>query len=95
MNESTPAGIITFMFTDIEGSSHLWEQSPEAMKSALANHDAILRQAVADRCGYMVKTTGDGCLAAFETVVDALAAALTAQQALQAETWQWIQPYAL
>ncbi len=95
VNESTPAGIITFMFTDIEGSSHLWEQSPEAMKSALANHDAILRQAVADRRGYMVKTTGDGCLAAFETVADALAAALTAQQALQAETWQWIQPYAL
>ena len=95
MNESRPAGIVTFMFTDIEGSSRLWEQFPEAMKSAIAKHDAILQQAVADSRGYMVKTTGDGCLAAFETVADALASALTAQQALQAETWPWIQPHAL
>ncbi len=95
VNNSAPSGIVTFMFTDIEGSSRLWEQSPEAMKSALANHDAILRQAISDNRGYMVKTTGDGCLAAFETVADALAAALKTQQALQVEIWQSIQPNTL
>ncbi|MGW8250860.1 MAG: adenylate/guanylate cyclase domain-containing protein, partial [Anaerolineales bacterium] len=95
MNENSPTGIVTFMFTDIEGSSRLWEQFPEAMNSTLARHDAILQQAVTSHSGYMVKTTGDGCLAAFEMVADALTAALTAQQALQAESWQGIQPHKL
>jgi len=90
-----PTGTLTFLFTDIEGSTRLWEQHPEAMQAALARHDAILRQAVAASEGYVVKTTGDGVHAAFQTAGCALAAALTAQQALQAETWPEIQPQAV
>jgi predicted ATPase/class 3 adenylate cyclase len=90
-----PTGTVTFLFTDIEGSTRLWEQTPEAMKAALARHDAILRQAVAASDGYLVKTTGDGVHAAFQTARCALAAALAAQQALQAEAWPEIRPLAV
>ncbi len=55
-----PAGTVTFLFTDLEGSTRLWEEHPEAMKGALARHDEILRGAVAANGGTMVKTTGDG-----------------------------------
>ena len=90
-----PTGTVTFLFTDIEGSTRLWEQHPEAMKAALARHDAILRQTVTAHEGYIVKTTGDGLHAAFQTAGCALTAALIAQQALQAETWPALQPQAL
>ncbi len=95
LNETIPTGTVTFLFTDIEGSTRLWEQHPEAMKPVLARHDAILRQAVAANEGYVVKTTGDGCHAAFQTAACAVAATLSAQQALQAEAWDEIQPHAL
>jgi predicted ATPase/class 3 adenylate cyclase len=90
-----PSGTVTFLFSDIEGSTRLWEQHPEAMKAALARHDAILREAVTANDGYIVKTTGDGVHAAFQTAGCALAAAFAAQQALQAETWPEIQPQAV
>jgi predicted ATPase/class 3 adenylate cyclase len=95
MTETVPTGTVTFLFSDIEGSTRLWEQHPEAMKAVLARHDAILRQAVAANEGYVVKTTGDGCHAAFQTAACAVAATLSAQQALQAETWPEIHPQAL
>jgi class 3 adenylate cyclase len=57
----------TFLFTDIEGSTKLWEQHPGAMKVGVARHDAILRGVVEAHLGYVVKTTGDGFLAAFGT----------------------------
>jgi class 3 adenylate cyclase len=60
-----PTGTVTFLFTDLEGSTHLWEEYPEAMHDALARHDAILRDAVATHDGHLVKTTGDGIHAAF------------------------------
>lgn len=82
-----PTGTVTFLLTDIEGSTRLWEQHPEAMKAAVARHDVILRSAVEGQGGYVVKTTGDGVLAAFCTAHDALAAARLAQQALFTETW--------
>ncbi len=82
-----PTGTVTFLFTDIEGSTRLWEQHPEAMRAAVARHDAILRSAVEAHQGYVVKTTGDGLLAAFGTADDALAGALAAQRALLAEMW--------
>jgi class 3 adenylate cyclase/predicted ATPase/Tfp pilus assembly protein PilF len=79
-----PTGSVTFLFTDIEGSTTLWEQRPDAMRVALARHDALLRQAIASSCGWIVKTTGDGVVAVFATAADALAACLAVQRALQA-----------
>lgn len=78
----SPRGIVTFLFTDLEGSTALWEKFPELMKPLLAQHDAILRQAVESSHGYIVKMRGDGIHAAFENASDALAAALTMQRAL-------------
>jgi Adenylate and Guanylate cyclase catalytic domain len=53
-----PTGTVTFLFTDIGGSTKLWEQHPEAMKVAVARHDVILRRVVGGHSGYVVKTTG-------------------------------------
>ncbi len=55
-----PTGTVTFLFTDLEGSTRLWEQHPDAMRDALARHDEILRSAVETRDGHVIKTTGDG-----------------------------------
>ncbi|HWQ15784.1 MAG TPA: tetratricopeptide repeat protein [Roseiflexaceae bacterium] len=82
-----PSGTVTFLFTDIAGSTRLWEEHPAGMIVALARHDAILRQAIATYGGALVKGTGDGTHAAFARATDALAAALAAQRALQAEPW--------
>src|SRR5579884_3807001 len=84
---NAPSGTITFLFTDIEGSTRLWEQYPEAMRAALARHDALLRQAIEAHNGHVFKTVGDAFCAAFATAPDALHAALTAQCALHAEAW--------
>lgn len=91
MSQSVSLVTATFLFTDIEGSTQLWERHPQAMKQALARHDAILQQAIEAHHGRVVKTTGDGILAAFETAMDALAASLAAQQALHTEAWEDIQ----
>ncbi len=77
-----PSGTVTFLFTDIEGSTRLWEADAEAMAEAVTRHDALLRQAIEGHGGYLVKTTGDGMLAAFAVAHDALAAALDTQRAL-------------
>ena len=82
-----PSGTVTFLFTDLEGSTRLWEEHADAMTSALARHDQILRTAVEVHAGFVVKTTGDGLHAAFPTAPDALRAALEAQRALVAEQW--------
>src|SRR6266542_6684086 len=83
-----PEGTLTFCFTDIEGSTPLWEQHPQAMPTALARHDAILRQAVACHHGTVFKTVGDSVHAVFARAADALSAALTAQRARLAEAWE-------
>jgi predicted ATPase/class 3 adenylate cyclase len=80
--ETPPTGTVTFLFTDIEGSTRLWEQEPERMRPALARHDAIARSAVEDNRGAVVKMSGDGIHAAFTDPLDALGAALQLQQAL-------------
>ena len=82
-----PSGTVTFLFTDIEGSTRLWEEHPDAMRSALARHDALLRAAIQKHNGYVFKTIGDAFCAAFHTASDALNAALEAQLALAAEEW--------
>jgi predicted ATPase/class 3 adenylate cyclase len=78
---------VTFLFTDIEGSTRLWEQQPEAMRTALARHDALVRAAVDAHGGTIVKTTGDGAHAAFAAAADGVRAAIDAQRALRAESW--------
>ena len=67
-----PSGTVTFLFTDIEGSTQLWEKHPNEMKSALARHDSILRRAVESHHGIVIKTTGDGFHAVFEKAIDAM-----------------------
>jgi LuxR family transcriptional regulator, maltose regulon positive regulatory protein len=87
-----PGGTLTFCFTDIEGSTQLWAQHPQAMPQALARHDAILRQAITAHRGVIFKTVGDGVYAVFISAPDALAAALAVQHALQTEEWEATDP---
>lgn len=78
---------VTFLFTDIEASTRAWEDRPAEMSLALARHDELLNKAVESAGGAVFKHTGDGICAAFPTAPAAVAAALAAQQALQAEDW--------
>jgi predicted ATPase/class 3 adenylate cyclase len=78
-----PTGAVTFLFTDIEDSTQLWEQYPDAMQSALARHDSILREAIETHRGHLVKMTGDGVHAVFEQAVEGVRAALAAQHVFQ------------
>jgi predicted ATPase/class 3 adenylate cyclase len=82
-----PTGTVTFLFTDLEGSTRLWDEHPESMRPALAQHDGILRDAVESNGGSIVKTTGDGVHAVFATAPDAVAAALEAQRVFGAADW--------
>src|SRR5437868_13769604 len=82
-----PAGTVTFLFTDIEGSTALAQRYPGAWPSALARHDAILRTAVAHHGGQIIKVIGDAFEMAFAAAPDAIAAATEAQRALHLEPW--------
>src|SRR5215217_939864 len=82
-----PSGLVTFLFTDIEGSTKLWEAHPRAMKSALARHDAIMREAIGSNGGVVFKTIGDAFCAAFSHAPSALLAAVDAQRGLSNESW--------
>jgi predicted ATPase/class 3 adenylate cyclase len=82
-----PAGIVTFLFTDIEGSTRLWERDRAAMSRAARRHDAILDAAIANHNGVLFKHVGDAVQAAFSTPIDAVAAAVEAQRALATEAW--------
>jgi TolB-like protein/class 3 adenylate cyclase/Flp pilus assembly protein TadD len=82
-----PTGTLTFLFTDIEGSTRLWESNPDGMRVALARHDVLLRRAVGARSGQIFKTGGDAFYAVFDDVANALAAALDGQRALVEEPW--------
>ena len=67
-----PSGTVTFLFTDIEGSTTRWERQPEAMRTALALHDALVRAAITEHGGHVVKTMGDAFHAAFSRATDAI-----------------------
>ncbi|MFN8423115.1 MAG: SUMF1/EgtB/PvdO family nonheme iron enzyme [Anaerolineae bacterium] len=82
-----PTGTVTFLFTDIAGSTALWERDRDAMQAALALHDALLRAAIESRNGHVFKTVGDAFCAAFARAQDALEAALACQRALAAADW--------
>jgi predicted ATPase/class 3 adenylate cyclase len=87
MAPNLPDGTVTFLFTDIEGSTRLWEQHPEAMKVALARHDNLLRDIIETQGGHVVKTTGDGLHAVFAQASESVAASLACQQALVRQAW--------
>ncbi|MFN0092317.1 MAG: ATP-binding protein [Acidimicrobiales bacterium] len=74
-----PSGTVTFLFTDIEGSTRRWEFDPEAMRGALAAHDEVLRAVIALHGGWLFKHSGDGVCVAFSVAGDAVAAAIDAQ----------------
>jgi predicted ATPase/class 3 adenylate cyclase len=82
MDTRLPTGTVTFLFTDVEGSTRLWEERAAAMRAALEQHDRLLREAIASSCGHVVKTMGDGLVAVFADAKQALAASLAAQHAL-------------
>jgi predicted ATPase/class 3 adenylate cyclase len=82
-----PTGTVTFLFTDIEGSTERWERHAAWMAAAHARHEAILRDAIAAHGGWAYKQIGDAFQAAFQTAPAALAASVAAQQALAAEPW--------
>src|SRR3954470_15439094 len=78
---------VSFLFTDIEGSTKRWDTMPQDMSAALARHDELLRSAIENNGGTVFKTVGDAFYAAFPTALNGLAAALTAQHNLQTEDW--------
>jgi predicted ATPase/class 3 adenylate cyclase len=80
-----PSGTVTFLFTDIEGSTRLWEEHPAEMRAALAGHDTVLRSAIEGHGGYVFKTMGDAFDAVFSRAADAVAAAAAIQRDLTAE----------
>lgn len=82
-----PEGTVAFLFTDIVGSSKLWEKFPKAMGAALARHDAIVRSACEQNNGFVFKTVGDAFCVAFPTTRDAVFAAIQAQRELAREAW--------
>jgi predicted ATPase/class 3 adenylate cyclase len=77
------SSVATFLFTDIEGSTRLWEQEPGRMRPAMARHDALAREAVERHGGHVVKKTGDGLHAAFRDPFDAICAAVQLQLSLE------------
>src|ERR671910_2149471 len=89
---SPPTGTVTFLFTDIEGSTSLWEDDAPAMQAALARHDELLRWVVEERGGYVFKTVGDAFCCAFRTAPEALEAALEIQRKLFSSEWEESRP---
>jgi predicted ATPase/class 3 adenylate cyclase len=87
MQRQEPTRTLAFLFTDIEGSTGLWERFPEAMGSSLERHDEILRHAIEEAAGEVVKTMGDGLMAVFESARHGVRACLEAQLALADERW--------
>jgi predicted ATPase/class 3 adenylate cyclase len=80
-------GTVTLLFTDIEGSTKLWERHPDAMRAALKQHDTLLRRAIEEHNGRVFKTMGDAFCAVFGDGVDALSAAHTAQTEILTQDW--------
>ena len=82
-----PSGTVTFLFTDIEGSTKIAQQYPNDMPVLLARHNQILNQAIKAHNGFVFQIVGDSFSAAFHNAIDGLNAVLAAQRALHTETW--------
>ena len=80
---AAPSGVVTFLFTDVEGSTRRWETDADAMRAALAAHDEVLRTAIEAHDGFLFSHTGDGVVAAFASPMSAVNAAVDAQRELQ------------
>ncbi len=80
---AAPSGVVTFLFTDIEGSTRRWEADADGMRAALAAHDDLIRETVEGHQGWLFKHTGDGVCVAFASPRSAVDAAVTAQRALE------------
>jgi predicted ATPase/class 3 adenylate cyclase len=83
MTAAAPSGVVTFLFTDVEGSTRRWETDADAMRAALSAHDEVLRSAIEAHGGFMFKHTGDGVCAAFGSPKAAVDAAIAAQHELE------------
>jgi class 3 adenylate cyclase len=83
MTAAAPSGVVTFLFTDVEGSTRRWEKDPDEMRLALTAHDEVLRAAIEAHGGFMFKHTGDGVCAAFSSPRSAIDAAVAAQRKLE------------
>ena len=83
MTAAAPSGVVTFLFTDVEGSTRRWEADADAMRAALAAHDEVLRAAIEAHGGLLFKHTGDGVCAAFASPRSAVDAAVAAQRELE------------
>ncbi|MFP2932755.1 adenylate/guanylate cyclase domain-containing protein, partial [Pyxidicoccus sp. 3LG] len=82
-----PSGTVALVFTDVQGSTRLWERCDGGMHAALEVHDRVLRTLLASGGGYEVKTQGDSFMVAFPTVLEALRWCLEAQEALLCAPW--------
>ncbi|MBV9270698.1 MAG: adenylate/guanylate cyclase domain-containing protein, partial [Candidatus Eremiobacteraeota bacterium] len=87
MQAVAPAQTLTFLFTDIEGSTRMWERDAPAMRGALERHDRIARDTIEKRGGIVFKTVGDAFCAAFSDALDAALAAADLQRAIASESW--------
>jgi predicted ATPase/class 3 adenylate cyclase len=85
VNASVPTGTVTFLFSDIEGSTKRWEAHRESMQAAVARHEQILSEAFARHRGFVFKTVGDAFCVAFQSARDAAGAAIDAQRALASD----------
>src|SRR5258708_40220908 len=91
---SLPTGIITFLFTNVEGSTKLWEQYPDLALEVVARHDVLIEEAVDHCAGIVVRPRGEGDsrFAVFAQASDAIAAAAAIQHALHAQIWPMPKP---
>jgi class 3 adenylate cyclase len=87
-----PSGTVTFLFTDVEGSTALWQADEAAMRAAVARHDQLLNTAMEAHDGKVFSSSGDGFATAFQAASAAVAAAVAAQAVLESELWPTARP---
>ena len=92
MAEHPPSGTVTFLLTDLEGSTRMWEQDPEAMKAAMVRHDELLEKSISANDGFIFARMGDGMAAAFYSAGNAVSAAIGINRALAEEDWRTATP---
>ena len=88
MNAEAPTGVVTFLFSDVEGSTKLAQTHPQTMPDALAVHHGLMKQAIDKHCGFIFKTVGDSFCCAFGSPADAVKAAVDAQKAISSAEWK-------
>jgi class 3 adenylate cyclase len=90
MTVAAPSGVVTFLFTDVEGSTRRWESDAQVMRAALVVHDKVLRTAIEAQGGWLFKHTGDRVCAAFASPKCAVDAAVAAQRVLELPVCRWV-----